>query len=615
MKKTMPKIAFIILLIVFVFSACMTVFAVTSKTVTEEQNGLEATLNFNKQEYEANENVEITLNVKNNNSYAVKNIQTEFVLPSTLKISTGSLTQEAFSLNAGESKLQEIAIEKVVETNNNVPTSNNPQTGDNVIIYIAMMAISASALMFIAVKKNWIHKKGVMSLAICFTLLGTISLTSVVNADSTSKNFTVEGTIKYDGEDVVIKGKVTYMYEVYSKVQIDGVDKGIYAEGDTVTITADEAPEGKHFVSWTVVKGNVTLDNANSSTTTFVMGNEDVEIKANYEVNTYTIEVTSGENGKVSPAGEVNVNYGDNKTFTITPNTGYHIVDVKVDGESKGAIESYSFENVNSNHKLEVTFAINTYTITTSSNSGGIITESATVNYGDSKTFAITPNTGYHIVDVKVDGESKGAIESYTFENVTKNHTIEAEFSINVFDVSDEKSFRDAIATGGIINIANNISLTNNVDVQSKVTINGGIYSIKARVGDTNLYKDLKFCDGSELEINNGHFDLIKLTTGSEAIINGGTFDKVGLDGVDYTEINGGTFEEFNCDSSTLSRTLVINGGTFKKFYKLSSGVYTINIKGGTFYENISGLVDTSTHTVTQTTDADGKDIWVVTEK
>ena len=159
MKKTMPKIAFIILLIVFVLSTCMVVFATTSKSVTEKQNGVEATLNFNKQEYETNEKVEVTFKVKNNNSYAVKNIQTEIILPSTMKISKGSLTQEAFSLNAGESKLQEITIEKIVEANNNVPTSNNPQTGDNVVIYIAMMAISASALIFIAVKKKWIHKK------------------------------------------------------------------------------------------------------------------------------------------------------------------------------------------------------------------------------------------------------------------------------------------------------------------------------------------------------------------------------------------------------------------------------------------------------------------------
>ncbi|MGN1012894.1 MAG: hypothetical protein ACI4ON_03585 [Clostridia bacterium] len=615
MKKTMPKISFIILLILFVFSACMTVFATTSKSVTEKQNGLEATLNFNKQEYEANENVEITLNVKNNNSYAVKNIQTEIILPSTMKISTGSLTQEAFSLNAGESKLQEMAIEKVVETNNNVPTSNSPQTGDNVVIYIAMMAISASALIFIAVKKKWIHKKGVMSLAICFTLLGTISLTSVVNAEPTSKNFTVEGTIKYDGEDVVIKGKVTYMYELYSKVQIDGVDKGIYAEGDTVTITADEAPEGKHFVSWTVVKGNVTLDNANSSTTTFVMGNEDVEIKANYEVNTYTIEVTSGENGKVSPAGEVNVNYGDNKTFTITPNTGYHIVDVKVDGESKGAIKSYSFENVNSNHKLEVTFAINTYTITTSSNEGGTITGNTTVNYNGSTTLNITPNTGYHIVDVKVDGVSKGAIDSYNFENVTNNHTIDVLFS-DEYNVNDEESLRVAFATGGIINLANDISITNDdVWVYSKVTINGGIYSINSPRNAVGVRYVLYFGGGSELKINNGGFYTVCLETGSEAIINDGTFDELRLEGADYIEINGGTFGMIRTWVDTRSGTLIINDGTFKEFRFVYGECDEVIIKGGTFYDDISRRVDTSTHTVTKTIDADGKDIWVVTEK
>ena len=122
-------------------------------------------------------------------------------------------------------------------------------------------------------------------------------------------------------------------------------------------------------------------------------------------------------------------NYGDNKTFTITPNTDYHIVDVKVDGESQGAIGSYSFENVNSNHKIEATFAINTYTITTSSNEGGTITGNTTVNYNGSTTLNITPYDGYGIADVKIDGESKGAIGSYTFEKVTENHTIEVIFS------------------------------------------------------------------------------------------------------------------------------------------------------------------------------------------
>ncbi|MGC8789597.1 MAG: stalk domain-containing protein, partial [Caldisericum sp.] len=61
---------------------------------------------------------------------------------------------------------------------------------------------------------------------------------------------------------------------------------------------------------------------------------------------------------------------------------------------------------------------------------GGTITPSSTitVNYGDSKTFNITPNPGYKIKDVLVDGKSVGAVSSYTFSNITSNHTIEATF-------------------------------------------------------------------------------------------------------------------------------------------------------------------------------------------
>lgn len=498
MKNKMSKIAFIILSVVFVFSACMTVFAVTTKSVTANQNGIESTLKFNKQEYKSDEKIEATLNVKNNNSYAVKNIQTELIVPSTLKLSTGNLKVEAFSLNAEESKVQEVALEKVVETNNTEPTTNSPQTGDNVVVYIAMMGISAVALVVIAVKKKWIHKKGVMSLVLCFTLVGAMTLTSVVNAEPTTKEFTVEGTIKVDGEDVVITGKVTYTHEIYSKLQIDGADKGTYVEGDTVTITAEDAPEGKHFAGWTVVKGNVTLADKNSKTTTFIMGTEEVEIKANYEINTYTIEVTSGENGKVSPAGSVSVNYGENQEFKITANTGYHIEKVIVDEEDKGAIDTYTFDNVKENHTIEVTFGVSadiieSFSITSKAGEGGTITESAKVYYGDNKTFTITPNTGYGIVDVKVDNESKGKISSYEFENVTKNHSIEV-----IFGVTTEESFLNALSNGGTIYLANDIQLsqdTLNIDKTTHIICSGfkinGVFVINIGKSENFLIGDV----------------------------------------------------------------------------------------------------------------------------
>ncbi len=48
---------------------------------------------------------------------------------------------------------------------------------------------------------------------------------------------------------------------------------------------------------------------------------------------------------------------------------------------------------------------------------------------GGNQTFTITPNTGYRVVNVLVDGASVGAVTAYTFNNVTANHTISATFS------------------------------------------------------------------------------------------------------------------------------------------------------------------------------------------
>ncbi|MDI6876038.1 MAG: PKD domain-containing protein [Methanomicrobiales archaeon] len=69
--------------------------------------------------------------------------------------------------------------------------------------------------------------------------------------------------------------------------------------------------------------------------------------------------------------------------------------------------------------------------ITASAGTGGTIDPSGTITipYDGSQSFAITPDTGYHISDVLVDGVSVGAVMSYTFENVTAAHTIDASFA------------------------------------------------------------------------------------------------------------------------------------------------------------------------------------------
>jgi hypothetical protein len=90
---------------------------------------------------------------------------------------------------------------------------------------------------------------------------------------------------------------------------------------------------------------------------------------------------------------------------------------------------SYPFQS-GATTELNLKVNLPTFVITPTAGAHGTITPSTaqTVEYGGSVTFTITPDTGYAVDDVKVDGASQGALPSYTFSNVTGNHTITATF-------------------------------------------------------------------------------------------------------------------------------------------------------------------------------------------
>jgi hypothetical protein len=150
------------------------------------------------------------------------------------------------------------------------------------------------------------------------------------------------------------------------------------------------------------------------------------------------ITATAGPNGSITPSGAVIVPMATNQTFAITPNTGYHVADVLVDGASVGAVTSYTFVSVVTNHTISASFAPNDFIITAGAGPNGSITPAGAVNVpsGSSQTFSITANTGYHVLDVLVDGASVGPVTSYTFSNVTTNHTIQASFAINTYTIT-----------------------------------------------------------------------------------------------------------------------------------------------------------------------------------
>jgi hypothetical protein len=158
--------------------------------------------------------------------------------------------------------------------------------------------------------------------------------------------------------------------------------------------------------------------------------------------NVYTITATADVNGSISPAGTISVAVGGSQTLTITPDPGYQVRSVIVDGANKGAQTSYAFSNVQANHTIVAYFKAVTYTITARAEADGAISFPGvnTVNPGSSMTFTIKPSAGYHVADVLVDGVSQGAVTSYTFRKVTASHTITAKFAENAWFIIDAKA-------------------------------------------------------------------------------------------------------------------------------------------------------------------------------
>ena len=181
----------------------------------------------------------------------------------------------------------------------------------------------------------------------------------------------VSGTLKeISSPDDIVTLKLYYDITLYT-VTVNGsyaqtTGAGSYAKGATVTIDAGTR-SGYTFDGWTSADG-VTFANAGSAQTTFTMPDKAVTVTANWKKNSggggggssydyYTITASAGTGGSISPSGSVSVREDTDKTFTITPDSGYHISDVLVDGKSVGAVTSYTFEDVQKKHTIEAVFA------------------------------------------------------------------------------------------------------------------------------------------------------------------------------------------------------------------------------------------------------------------
>ena len=129
-----------------------------------------------------------------------------------------------------------------------------------------------------------------------------------------------------------------------------------------VTFTLDK--EGHEFTGGIVAGNGYTLTKTGDKyvvTRTPVTpvdpddGDDNNNSGSSTSVRRYNIEADAGRGGDISPDGRVRVRRGENQTFRITADDGWEIADVEVDGESVGAVERYTFENVRTDHTISVT--------------------------------------------------------------------------------------------------------------------------------------------------------------------------------------------------------------------------------------------------------------------
>ncbi|MBR3557998.1 MAG: fibronectin type III domain-containing protein, partial [Bacteroidales bacterium] len=242
---------------------------------------------------------------------------------------------------------------------------------------------------------------------------------------------------------------VTATAGAHGTVSPAGVASYFYHQTADYNINAAEG----YYISSITVDGEVTnytqADNLTSVVRTFANIEANHTISAAFAAKSYEITVNAGANGTIAPATATYA-YGATPTFAITPNAGYVITDVTVDGASVGAVSTYTFTALTADHTIAATFAAAQFSIVATAGNGGTITPAGTTNmaYNGNQTYTISANAGYHVSDVFVDGASVGAVTSYSFTGVTANHTIYAAFEANEYTVTVNQPANGSITPG-----------------------------------------------------------------------------------------------------------------------------------------------------------------------
>lgn len=224
---------------------------------------------------------------------------------------------------------------------------------------------------------------------------------------------------------------------------------------------------------------------------------------ATVTVNQLTITVTQTANGLITP-GTSNVNNGDTPTFNITPAHGYYISTITADGSAvpitSPSGQAYQFSPVSANGSLTATFAINTYNLIVNVGVGGSSNiASQAVNSGSVENFAFTPNTGYSVSDVIVNGTiDKEAVSTLSL-TINGDTTVSVSFALNTYTITVNQGANGVIAPGtSTVNYGATPSFTITPNAGyyiASITANGSAVTVTSSSGQTYQFSPVSAND------------------------------------------------------------------------------------------------------------------------
>lgn len=393
----MKKIKMLFLTLSLVFCVIFALPFNTSAASKKTQDGLEVTITTNKVEYISDEDIQVSINIQNNNSYKVENVSIETLLPEGLLLKTGDVFATDVDIEAGDlysisfvAQLSEelknsegnkpvsttkqngtTKSDKTTKLNTTTKFSDNdkevssPQTGDNsnIVLWIVLIIISVVGIILTFKFKK---TKKMMSLFLCFAMILTILPVNAFATENNMSTIMVDKSITVDGKDYEFVSTITYIvtniedatytvsFDLNYKDAKNNISQQTIKWGECVTYPCVPTRDHYTFAGWYLNKDETDLSNQydfsqNVSSDIILYAKWiDIDIDSDGDKIPDDLESYFGSNSQKNDSDNDGLNdyeeciiLGTDPIKSDTDNNG--IIDYKEDADGDGLNNGYEF--------------------------------------------------------------------------------------------------------------------------------------------------------------------------------------------------------------------------------------------------------------------------------